>query len=138
MQTADEHKRDEQIKRIMREYPLEEPEAAFTDRFMDRLEQEVVLGSVSAYSPLISFRTGVVITVLCAALVIAATTMELPQSLLSFRLLDLISIEWEGWNDLTAKIGTSIMIYAMIFLIIGLGIQFHYLKRWHARQIYTT
>ena len=139
MQAADEtNKKEEQLKQVFKEYPLEQPGADFTDRVMERLEEEVTFSPASGYSPLISIRSGVVIAVLCIALIVASTTLEIRQSLFSIRLLDLVSIEWQAWDQLTERIGTSIMIYAIIVLIIGMGIQFYYLKRWHSRQIYTT
>ena len=137
MQTADDHMED-RLKESIKEYPLEQPDAGFTDRFMDQLEQEILQNPVSSYSPLISIRSGILITVICSFLVFVIASLELPQSLISLQWLDLISVEWEAWDQITAKIGTSIMIYAMIFLIVGLGIQFQFLKRWHARQMVST
>lgn len=136
MQTADDQNIDEQLKKTIKAVPLDQPHPGFTDRFMDRLGQEAGRSLAYAYAPLISFRTGVIIITFCAALVVALMTSDLPQSFLSLRLLDVISIEWEGWNALTAKIGTTVVVYAMVILIIGMGIQFYYLKRWHARQLY--
>lgn len=138
MRTADDNnKKEEQLKQVFKEYHLEQLEADFTDRFMDRLEEEIAFSPASAYSPLISIRSGAVIALLCIALIIASSAFEIRQTLFSNRLLDVISFDWQGWNQLTEKIGTSIMIYAMIVLIIGMGIQFFYLKRWHTRQIYS-
>lgn len=137
MQAADEaNKKEELLKQVFKEYPLEQPEADFTDRFMKRLEEEIAFSPTSGYSPLISIRSGAVIAVFCIALIVASTTLEIRQTLFSIRLFDLVSIEWPAWNQLTERIGTSIMIYAMIVLFIGMGIQFYFLKQWHARQIY--
>lgn len=137
MQTADEHKKEEKLKRILKEYPLEQPHTDFTERLMDKVENEVAVSSLSRYSPLISLRAAVVIAVLGALFLILASQLEFSQSFLSLQVLDSVTVEWQAWNELREKISTSIMIYVMIFLIVGLGIQFHQLKRWHTRQIYS-
>lgn len=138
MQAADDHNKEERLKKLLKEYPLDKPNPGFTDRFMARLKEEAVLKSTSRYTPLISVRAGLVIGVIFIALLIASTTMEIRQSLFSIRLLETITIEWELWDLLTDKISTTVMLYATIVLIIGMGIQVFYLKRWHSRQIFTT
>lgn len=138
MQPADEYKKEEQLRKLMKEYPLDKPNPGFTERFMARLEKEVVRNPASRYSPLISIRSGLLIAVICITVIIVSTTLEIRQTLFSIRILDLISIEWEAWNRLTERISTSVMLYAMIVLIVGMGIQVFYLKRWHSRQIYST
>lgn len=138
MQTADDHKKEERLKSLLKEYPLDRPDPGFTDRFMARLENEVVRTPSSHYTPLISIRSGAVVAVICIALIIAATKMEMPQSLFSFRLFDLISIEWDAWNQVTERIGTSVALYATIVLMVGMGIQVYFLKRWHSRQLFTS
>lgn len=137
MNKADENKEELRIRRMLKELPLEELPVDFTDQIMERIQQEAKVVGSFRYTPLISRRSALYVAFLFALFIILTwwSSIELP--LLNDLLLEQLPISFDFMPSISDKFFTGTKIYALIVLIIGFGLQFYHVKRWHNRQFAT-
>lgn len=123
-----------QIKRMLKEIPLEQLPEDFTKQVMGRIQQETDTALSIRYTPLITWRSAIYIGFLFALFValILGGSIEMPA--LHSLLLERLPISLDILPSISDKISTGIMIYSMVVLILGIGFQFYHVKRWHSRR----
>ena len=134
MKREDINPEEEYIKQVLKDVPLEELPDNFTKQVMGRIQHEAIAQMSVRYSPLISWRSALYIAFLFALFVtlIWWGSFELPA--LNNLLMEYLPISNDILPSISDKIFTRTMIYALIVLIGGIGLQFYHVKRWHNRQ----
>ena len=135
MQEADEHKQDELFAKFIKSIPLESPGDTFTEKVMDRIDQEVSDVSRIRYTPPISRPGGVMILVVCLALVVLSYWTDMTLFTYKSLFFERLSFSWDAVNQFGERISNRTLWYAAGVFILGMGIQLIYLKRWHSRSI---